>query len=400
MISMYGTLKRFIQDYQSFVRCILGENVHPLTNLEPPFRREIWLPYQNGMANLFDLTDAPDFPPYQHWPPLTADEALRIQRGFLRYELCCRLSGLPTWDMRITQSFEVFSVEVFDSLSSYLQRWEEEEIRCIWTYVRRQYQVIVREILDEYRSDIRRLNRRTRHTSQDEVTLLPNISTGDIGDDHFDSWTYNMSCLGLPMLQQLLRSEFDDQRRFLKNTTFQWRAPFHGALFLRESNSVRNEWNPRGDFINRPTTHCASPVYFDIIFNLKNLTMHGDLERLEQAETRLQEVGWVFWNDRKRLDNMGLMNPKWRIEKGPCLLLSFMSPICFDAEKNFPELSMFVTDEDHLGELSAKYAVDPRRQDGDGEEFFRDRLRNISDWSSKEISPYFREICSEAAPSP
>ncbi|KAK2604133.1 hypothetical protein N8I77_007088 [Diaporthe amygdali] len=372
IISMYGTLKRFIRDYQSFVRSILTGVPPPLSDLDPSFRREEALEPK-------------------HWPPLSPNETLRLQRGFLRYELCCRLNGIPAWDTRIRQWTTDASEGPFDSLSGYLQRWEEEEIRSIWTYVHRQYQVLVREVLTEFRCDIRRLSRKARNSPENEVVLLRNISfQSDI--DYFGRWTYSMSCLGLPLLQQLLRSEFDDQRRFVRNTTCELVVDFEGALFLSMYNDLTMESFPQPMRINLPTTTGVNPIYERITYGLTTwcpTNVGRRRERLEKAGTRLKELGWVFWEDKVRLKNLRLLD----VER----LVNHTTQIVFEAEQSYPEEGMYVTKEDRDGELSAKYAVFATGEES-RECFFFDRLRVISNWSSKEISPEFQELCSVEGP--
>lgn len=373
---MYGTLKRFIRDYQSFVRSILTGHPPPLSDLDPSFRRQ--------EARLS-----------QGWPPLSETEAIRLQRGFLRYELCSRLNAIPKWTTHIIQE-EDNPIDDFDeSLSKleYLPRWEEEEIRCVWTYVLRQYQVLVQEVVAEFRCDVRRLSRKARHAPDDEVILAPDISHEQLICEFFPRWAGDMSTLGLPMLQQILRSGFDDQRRFLKNTTFELMPTVEQALFLWETNPLHSQRRGQKWYKNPDMARSASSIFTPVMNALAHWRRRYG-KTLQAVGTELKDIGWVFWEDRERLKSLGWPDSDTDAGDNIKEYLEGSRPpsIRFDADDSYPEKSMYVTEEDYDGELSDKYAVVLPTLGA--EHFFLDRLRDISDWSSKEVSPAFREICS------
>lgn len=409
IVSMYGTLKRFIRDYQSFVQCIMREQRPPLTDLESPLRRQDWLPYY-GMSE-YGIDPTPVFmlsPSGNDWPPLNEGEKLRLQRGFLRYELCCRLNAFPACDAYTKEAMAEGIDNKFYLLSRHLQRWEEEEIRCVWTYVHRQYQVLDGEVLAEYRCNIRRLSRKARHAPQDEVTCAPNISFEN-NQDWLHSWTYNMSCLGLPMLQQVLRSDFDDQLSFVKNTAFGLVQGLCGGLFVREKNPLINEWIRSAAFTNLVTTSGANPIYNLIIIGLANQS-YREPKLVEREETKLKELGWVFWEDPKRLENLGVPEERptdWARQSYAqlCYDLFSLKSTSFAGDQTYLESSMFVLIQDLEGELSAKYAVGQFLEAGSGfpevhgQALLRDRLREVSNSPSKKVSPAFRKICQGVATS-
>lgn len=219
---------------------------------------------------------------------------------------------------------------------------------------------------------------------------MPNIFVKEYGDN-FEKWTYNMSLLGLPMLQQLLRSEFDDQRSFLKNTLFNWYPEYEDKLFLPHDNSLIYLGAP-GLLRSDSHTEAGFSAVYEYITVAAKFWPFKNVKEIQQAATRLQEVGWVFWEDPQRLENIylpGRHNYPYTIYNVP--LLSGMSPMSFEAEHNYPELGMCVSRKDYECELSTKYPVDSSAESGYGS--FRDRLSDISNWSFKEISPVFREIC-------
>lgn len=396
IISMYCSLKWFLLDYQSFVRSTVHGNPPPLSNLDPSFLRQQF--HQET----------------KDWPPLTENEGIRLQRGFLRYELCSRLNAIPAWQTSITQwgdnpylmAIEDDAVLGFDnSLSPFVQRWEEEEIMCVWAYVYRQYNILAQDILDDYRSEIHRLSRKARRTPDSELTLAPEINKWFEGSLLFERWTYNMSCLGLPMLQQVLRSEFDDQRRFLNNSSFETMPQLGGSLFLHDTamNDLGEEWNPQPTFRpfrNLPTTNGANSIFLPIAKKLGSWRHmrrdHRHSAHVSDMEEGLQAIGWVFWEDDRRLQRLG-----WGDRPGSSIrgTENFLGDVFRQTERmslevddKYREQSLYIDKKDVRGELSATYAVDSPKPGA--EYFFLDRLRAISDWSSKEVSPAFQEICS------
>lgn len=377
---MYGTLNRFIRDYQSFVRSSLTGNPPPLSDLDLPFRRqEIKLPHS--------------------WPPLNEVEVLRLQRGFLRYELCSRLHAIPSWNSDtptpptaegIADPCDLLS----EILPDYLPRWEEEEIRCVWTYVYRQYQVLALGVVDDFRCDVRRLSRKARHAPDNEVILAPELCSGHLGDS-FEYWAFNMSHLGLLMLQQLLRSDFDNQLQFLKNTAFDLIPQSKGAItLLFNENSLAIECNSDSAMRNLRMANGVSHIYAPVIMNLWEWPADTcrDLDNIRAAESALKDVGWIFWEDQRRLKYLGWPpydNDIYHYLRG----LGYQLPMKrFEVKDKNPERSMYVTKEDFQGELSAKYPVS--QATGLGACFVFKRLRAISDWSCKEASTAFQEVCS------
>lgn len=306
------------------------------------------------------------------------------------------------WNTHITQWDELSIEEHWEPISKFLQRWEEEEIRCVWAYVHRQYRLLVREVVADFRCDVRRLSRGARHALENEVILAPDISN-KVQDDFFESWTYNMSCLGLPMLQQLLRSSFNDQRRFLKNTTFELVPCLEETLLLWDENYLGNEWEDpvnfyRSPFVNRPMTSGANVLYTPVTRELSRWPVpDNEIPRRSRdaVEIGLKEIGWVFWEDRERLKYLGWSDSGSDAASGIKDYVERMSwrellTRCEEDEK-CPEQSMYITKEDLQGELSTKYAVGPPTPGG--ELFFLNRLRDISDFPSKEASRPFQEIC-------
>lgn len=373
---MYGTLKRVIRDYQPFVRMILMGNPPPLCDLGPSFRRQ-----ETQLGG--------------DWAPLTKSEAIRLQRAFLRYELCSRLNGMPSWKVDMLDWDGNIWVEVHTRLYQHLSPWEEDEIVCAWTFVLRQYQLLLREVMADFRCDVRRLSRKAQLAADDEVILAPGIPE-EFSSNFFHSWSRNMAVLGLPMLQQVLRSGFADQRRLLKNTSFE-RLPDSAVVsIIPDSRFLKYDVSERTMFGDLEVMDGATPIYESITFDLAHWSRrdYRARNRIEAVGNALKDTGWVFWEHPARLESLdwhGLVTDAGGVRAFLEQLKSSNTGDWFVVEKQCPEQSMFVTKEDLQYELSGKYAVSPAPPGA--EQFFLDRLRDISDWSSKEVSPAFREIC-------
>lgn len=122
-------------------------------------------------------------------------EELRLQRAFLRYELCCRLVGIPSFTVANALTNNVYAVERLDlaeELSRILPPWELEEIVCVRTCVWRQYETIAVRVLDELRREITALTllsfaaQDTRETRMSVRRLLRRCPSRDPSDYPFD----------------------------------------------------------------------------------------------------------------------------------------------------------------------------------------------------------------------
>lgn len=386
-------LKRFIRDYQLFARTSIKGLVPPLSELNPysSRRREAQRKLATG------------------WPALSENETLRLQRGFLRYELCCRVNTIPDRDALITRT-DIEGMDSFEPLSNYLSRWEEEEIRCVLTYVCRQYQILALDTMADLRCDIRRFSKKARNEPDSEVILAPDTFLG-VGGNVFRSWAHIMLGYGLPLLQQLLQSGYDDQRHFLKNTMCKREPSFEDFGFLECDNYLRDDWHQT---LGRSTTthplraQDASPIYAHMVGRLAARPINDEesWRANRKAEATLKECGWVFWEDPVRLEHFAELETDTsggyraiRCDSPPEPDAAFAKEIedLDDGEYRYPEEIMYVTKEDHEV-LSAKHGA--KVPTPESEQFFLDRLRAISDQPSREALPSFQEVCSGMPPVP
>lgn len=382
-------LKRFMRNYQLFVRKNMA-NTWAHLDCKPPIQED-------------QLS--------QDWSPLSQNETIRLHRGFLRYELCCRLNIIPNRDGATLQSGRYGSGPAIRPLSTHLDHWEEGEVRCIQAYVRRIYQGVARDVVEDFCCDVWRLSRKARDTPGSRTTLAPEFSpadgrysTGgwDDGNDGFLGWEYNMADLGLPILQQVLQSGADVQRRFLKNTNSKLLPPYWEFPFLRHNCYYRDDGlksHPR-----------ANPIYNTIALELS--TAHARYYRRSskvwlydgftaKVYMGLRETGWVFWDDPKRVEYFAVSGRHGEPEGDHITdyidTMKERLDVAADGVgrvglgARYPEDMMYVTIEGH-DELMDKYAAKP--VEPDAENFMLARLRALSDWSSREVSPAFQEICS------
>lgn len=374
-MSTYGMLKRFIYDYQLFARANMERIAPHMSDLGPA----------SSQRREYELDE------YGDWPDLSEIETLRLQRGFLRYELCCRVNTIPD-RVPLIIKMDVQGIEdKFHPISRYVCRWEEEEVRCVYTYVHQQYLILVRDIVADFRCDVRRLSKKTQEMPDSEVIIAPSITPGR-DQFYLENWAYSMASYGLPLLQQLLRSGFDDQSRFLQNTCREGVDDQQFEL-LDDETSLRNRLERSTSPRASPSGPGASIIYMPMIGRLSN-EIWG---RWGKAETGLKEQGWIFWEDHTRLMHFAMLE---QVKAGGFSVVDCRNPptphVGFEEEvraiwEGYPEQIMYVTHEDRRALLD-KYAA--KELTPEEENFFLCRLRVISDQPSKDVQPVFQEICS------
>lgn len=382
LMSTYGMLKRFIWDYELFVQANMARLTPRISDLDPASSRR-------REDQLDELVN---------WPTLNEKETFRLQRGFLRYELCCRINIIPDRDALIIKTTVDPIERNFHTLSHYLCGWEEEEVDCVWTYVNKQYRILARDLAVDFRYNVRCLSKKTREMPDSDVIAAPAMFSG-LENDYLSDWAYDMSSYGLPLLQQLLRSGSDDQWRFLKNTTCK-RSGYpeffdllQGAYPERMLGDRLQEWSRP---ITPPDDQGVSLLY-------KPMTNHLAKKGWDESESGkggLKERGWIFWEDPSRLMSFAMLE---RVATGGFRVVGCHSlPVPhagFEAEMRVieedREQTMYVTKEDHEA-LSAKYEA--KKLTPEEDKFFLDRLRVISDQPTKQTLLVFQEVCSGMPP--
>lgn len=116
---LYGTVERFTKDIQAFAFNVAEGRQADLQKLE--------------------FSNPPD--DLKRWPGLSPSEQTRLQRGLLRYELCCRLFGSPSvlrWSNAIRDR-DYSQDDPYEIIKHLLPSWELQEILVVRTYVQRKY---------------------------------------------------------------------------------------------------------------------------------------------------------------------------------------------------------------------------------------------------------------------
>lgn len=99
------------------------------------------------------------------WPSLSAGETLRLHRGLLRYELCCRLFGVP-FLLRVTDIVKDSLDDSADEDGPYciikdlMQPWELQEIPAVRADVQRKYDILHLNVQNKFLVDIQSLDQK------------------------------------------------------------------------------------------------------------------------------------------------------------------------------------------------------------------------------------------------
>lgn len=306
LAAMYGTVERFMKDIQAVSFDVA----------------------QGRQASLqkFDFSNPPDDP--KQWPPLCPSEQMRLQRGLLRYELCCRLLYSRSEVRNVTEiNFSPYTErEPFEVVKDFMSLWESQEILAVRAYVREKYELLHLNIQSEFLVDIRQLDQRSRDSPSEVINdaaykQLP-ASTGELPQFHIlaswtdlervmgcpKHWADSMSRLGLVTFQNILRSDAESRANlhgislvWMNSRPQQWLSPGQPASYFGR---VHRESRRRGQ--TTLPRRGANPVF---LAALKQRDGLGCIENnsLCCGMIRLLELGWVFWEDRTRLSTLHLL---------------------------------------------------------------------------------------------
>lgn len=303
---LYGTLKRFIRDFESFTYTVSQGALPSVSNLSSTFKRR-----RDGKV-----------------PPPTAEELVRLQRGFLRYELCCRLYGMPGIIENTNPKYQppIFGDQPRSKPTSYftqfirrLKHWEREEVYSVVMYVSRQYELTIRDMQDDLQESLT-----LRQISRDVLPDNPGSEKACFAGDLLDkdgrlrhltmgfaitrgvgSWIQCVTGLGLSFLQRFLRSS-PASRQMLFKHTYQY---FRGYGLPNKIFHQDSCWARDGAY-----SHGRNPCFgwaldrLWIFPNLRYLGYHGGGVATDETLDidRLRDVGWVFWEEEHRCESMKL----------------------------------------------------------------------------------------------
>lgn len=304
MVQLYFCLSKFVNFYPTFAR----SNATRTSPVFPPTKG--WNQrVQEG----------------QEWPRLNDTELLRLQRGLLRYELYCRLVGLPAiaascnravCDAVIDRTgLLVSSMWLLNPFSDLLPIDEVEEIVCASIYVRDLHDILLRNDSEEFYNQLVDMDQGCGDGMLDmdgsdaRRTARYWISKTEVQMRDFEplksrytfDWTESMIRLGLVFLDRLTRSTVEERREFMRNIFNNLPRVGYDRFLWRHWDDVVNVRCTAEGLAFGVGTHCNSTIQTSISDD--SVT---ELISLYGGNGRLRRLGWVFFDDASRLRSLGL----------------------------------------------------------------------------------------------
>lgn len=301
---MYGTVERFTKDFQAFSFNVAKGRQADLLKLE----------FSNPPADTSE------------WPPLSVREQIRLQRGLLRYELCCHLLGRPFMlrENVLTKARLYRDDDPYWFIRFLMAKWELQEIFSVRTYVQRKYDLFHLHTQKGFIDDIQNLGQRTASDIVKDAASQPcAVAVSEESQRPVLSfwhemcsikgpsilWVDGMSRLGLTVLQNVLWSDAQSWPR-LHGAVVNWTDSLAPRCQLPDSLAIANysEWmQPE---VRRRRGQAMVPLIGANSIFLAALNQRHALVKsrqcLKHGTIRLQELGWVFWEDRTRLSTLHL----------------------------------------------------------------------------------------------
>lgn len=304
MVQLYFCLSKFVNFYPTFVR----SNASRTRPVFPP---------KNGLGQQNQQD--------QEWPPLSNTELLRLQRGLLRYELFCRLVGLPS--IAVSCNLDLYNavinassgsvvsqIWIFNPFSEVLPIDEVEEIICASIYVRDLYDSLRWNAIEEFQNHVLDLDHGRGDTvldkgGNDERKTAEHWLSQNEG--LFLDFRYLRPCsvfgriesmtrLGLVFLDRLTRSSIAEGRELMRNSLANLLSPDHPSFLWRSWYDVVYRRCTAEGFSLGAGPYCNSMLQTSISSWLINkLTDMSD-------HHRLRRLGWVFFDDNTKLHSLGL----------------------------------------------------------------------------------------------
>ncbi|KAG6364194.1 hypothetical protein INS49_005792 [Diaporthe citri] len=234
MVQLYFCVSKFVNFYPTFAR----SNAAGTRLVFPP---------TNGTGQLVQEG--------REWPPLTFTERLRLQRGLLRYEMFCRLIGLPSvaascnpdvCDAAITNpsGSAISKIWVLNPFSEILPMDEVEEIVCASIYVRDLYDSLRWNSFEEFHNHVLGVNQgrgdgvREQNGSDARMTAEYWLSRkgskilgfGSLDPGRIFDWRESMIRLGLVFLDRLTRSGLAERRELMRTAFNKLLRPGNSSL--------------------------------------------------------------------------------------------------------------------------------------------------------------------------
>lgn len=304
MIQLYFCLSKFVNFYPTFVESIAAREVPPTASLGQHV--------QGGQQG-------------HRWPPLNGTELLRLQRGLLRYELHCRLVGLPS--VALSCNPDAYEAVVLLRITSgprdlwvgnpfcrFLPIDEVEETISASIYVMELYSSLRCSVFEDFceripdsnhghnkgmlsNDDAEKTKKTASHwmrSSEGQILEFRSLPTYGIYE-----WRDTMSRLGLVFLHRMTTSTLAERTELMRSAVSNVLAPqLDPFLWLCWTDVVRK---PRGHWnvsrVREVGPHC-NPI-------IQACTRDAELTDLIDTTgigDRLRSMGWVFFDDKLKLD--------------------------------------------------------------------------------------------------
>lgn len=385
MVQLYFCLFKFVNFYPTFVR----SNASRTRPVFPPKNRF-------GQQNEQD----------REWPRLSNTELLRLQRGLLRYELFCRLVGLPSiavscnhdlCDALISSSSVslVSQIWVCNPFSDMVPIDEVEEIICASIYVRDLYDSLRWNAFEEFHNHVLDLSQDRGDSGLDKdgkderktAEYWVSQSEGQILDFRYlkpysvSDWTESMIRLGLVFLDRLTRSSIAERRELMRNALNNILTPDYPSFLWRYWDDVVYERCTAEGFNLGVGPYCNSMLQASTSSSIAMLIDMDDHDRLRR-------LGWVFFDDKSKLRSLGLPHHarastmrRW-LEKPENL-----RPSEFPLQPKMPDsaLGARFTETEWKEQVMEKYSPKDRRGDYQAMSQFTAGARAVVDFTSTKL---------------
>lgn len=369
-----------------------------------------YLPYTRSRptGTRIDLPPAKD--DADERPPLTETELLRLQRGFLRYELCCRLIGIPSisafCNTRVfddvvaphpTESRDLWEDDPFTRL---LPLDEIEEVICTSEFVNGLYNRLRCTFVDDLQKAVLDFSHdedahgNTASNPQATKTVRDWLSDHPLKGGYYPfKWSGEFgSRLGLAFLDRMIRSTTTDRRDFMRAAFHTFRRLSDGTLrpnFYQDT-FLRPEWNrvvyERGYNTDQDT---FSPLEVGPQCNSILKTCSTDWPTIrfltKKGPYALRMQGWAFFDGQSDLRSLDLPQDNspstirdWVLNESRNPHAMCCAHICDSA------LSALFT-EDEWSRLFEKYAPKDLGDDFEAMSRFVADVRAVVDFRSERI---------------
>lgn len=236
-------------------------------------------------------------------------EMSRLWRGFLLYELICRMDGVSC---TMASSFGDFPqpVGLFDPTKLFpcLPLYMREEANCVWAYFNSQYNLAFNCLLEKFELAVSELGQSSPGSSPNQIgdtrSIIEQLSVGSQRNEvhHLTHpsrhggfyWASSMALLGASFCQQYLSWNSSCRLDFV-------RATYHplccaGGFHCYIMTGLGRHLDITG-LSSKGFGWPCQPEY--------ELDMYDDLT-FTPCEDRMRSVGWIFWKNPDRLCYMNL----------------------------------------------------------------------------------------------